>query len=303
VDLKQLQYFQCIAELGGFSKAAAVLSVTQPALSRQIRQLEIELHQNLLVRNGRGVALTDEGTLLLERAKDILDHVERTRLEIRDLKGSPTGKVILGCSHAIGTNTVASLVTRFRKRFPKASLEIIEVKGWTAYEWLLSGRLDIAILYDPPASPFIEFTRLRVTPLYLVSPVSSTTVKKSAKVPVRQLSKYPLILPGSPRAINNVVGKAAAEAGVKLHTVLHIEGSVFIMELVYRGHGYTILPEHTVQESKLSDKLQMNAVTSPRLDWTLTMAISTQRRLTHLTRDTADMIKALFVHAPKSTEK
>src|SRR5688572_24957479 len=223
MDLRQLEYFQSVAELGGFSKAAAKLSVSQPALSKQIRQLEVELHQNLLLRNGRGVTLTDVGTLLLERAKDILDQVERTSQEIKDLKGSPTGKVILGCSHAVGTNAIASLVATFRKRFPRASLEIIEVKGWTAYEWLLSGRLDIGILYDPLTSPSIEITGLRVTPLYLVSPATSTTVKKSAKISVRQLSKLPLILPGSPRAINMVLERAAAKVGVKFNPVLNIE--------------------------------------------------------------------------------
>ena len=295
MDLKQLEYFQRVAELGGFSKAAAVLSVTQPALSKQIRQLEVELHQNLLFRNGRGVTLTDEGTLLLERAKDILDQVQRTRQEIEDLKGSPTGRVILGCSHAVGTHSIATLVATFRKRFPRASLEIIEAKGWTAYEWLLSGRLDIGILYDPPPSPSIEVTPLKEVPLYLVSPTASTTLKKAAKVPVRQLSKLPLILPGSPRAINMVLEKAAARAGVKLNPVLNIEGSIFILELVHRGHGYTILPQHTVQESRLANKFQMNAVINPSLKWTLAIAMSTQRRLTYLTQETAMMIKTLLM--------
>ena len=299
MDLKQLKYFQRVAELGGFSKAAAVLSVTQPALSKQIRQLEVELHQNLLLRNGRGVTLTEEGTVLLERAKDIIEQVERARQEIEDLKGSPTGKVILGCSHAVGTNAVASLVARFRKRFPRASLEIIEAKGWTAYELLLSGRLDIGILYNPPASPSIEVTPLKEAPLYLVSSASSTTLKQTSKVAVRQLRKFPLILPGSPRAIRIVLEKAAAEVGIRLNTVLHVEGSVFIMELVHRGHGYTILPQHTVQESRLADKLQINTVINPSLKWTLTMAISAQRRLTYLTQETGKMVKALLINAPK----
>ena len=299
MDLKQLEYFQRVAELGGFSKAAAVLAVTQPALSKQIRLLEVELHQNLLVRNGRGVTVTEEGAVLLERAREILDQVARARQEIDDLKGSPTGNVTLGCSHAVGTDSIARLVDTFRQRFPRASLEIIEAIGWTAYEWLLSGRLDIAILYDPLPSPSIAVTPLKEVPLYLVSSTANTTLKKSAKISVRQLSTFPLILPGSPRAINMVLERAAAQAGIKLNPVLNIEGSIFILELVHRGHGYTILPQHTVQESRLANEFQMNAVINPGLRWTLAIAISTQRRLTHLTQDTATMIKTLLMKTPK----
>ena len=95
MDLKQLEYFVRVAELGGFTKAAAVLSVAQPALSKQIRQLEVELQRNLLMRNGRGVSLTEEGAMLLSHAKGILEQVDRARQEIRDIQGLPIGKVIV----------------------------------------------------------------------------------------------------------------------------------------------------------------------------------------------------------------
>ena len=72
MDLKQLEYFRHVAELGSFTRAAAFLSVVQPALSRQVRQLEVELGQNLFDRNGRGVVLTDAGTRLLEHTRGIL---------------------------------------------------------------------------------------------------------------------------------------------------------------------------------------------------------------------------------------
>jgi len=75
VDLKQLEYFRHVAELGSFTRAASFLSVVQPALSRQVRQLEVELGQNLFERNGRGVVLTDAGARLLEHTRGILTQV------------------------------------------------------------------------------------------------------------------------------------------------------------------------------------------------------------------------------------
>ena len=66
MDLKQIEYFVRVAELGSFTRASVVLDIAQPALSRQVRLLEVELRQNLLVRNGRGATPTEAGKLLLE---------------------------------------------------------------------------------------------------------------------------------------------------------------------------------------------------------------------------------------------
>ncbi len=84
MELKQLEYFRHVAELGSFTRAAAFLSVVQPALSRQVRQLEIELGQSLFERNGRGVVLTDAGTRLLEHTRGILMQIGRARQELED---------------------------------------------------------------------------------------------------------------------------------------------------------------------------------------------------------------------------
>ena len=72
MDLKQIEYFVRVAELGSFTRAAVVLNIAQPALSRQVRLLEVELRQNLLVRNGRGAIPTEAGKVLLEHGRGIL---------------------------------------------------------------------------------------------------------------------------------------------------------------------------------------------------------------------------------------
>ena len=79
MDLKQIEYFVRVAELGSFTRAAVVLNIAQPALSRQVRLLEVELRQNLLVRNGRGAIPTEAGKVLLEHGRGILHQVERAR--------------------------------------------------------------------------------------------------------------------------------------------------------------------------------------------------------------------------------
>ncbi|HZF84528.1 MAG TPA: LysR family transcriptional regulator, partial [Burkholderiaceae bacterium] len=96
MDLKQLEYFVRVAELGSFTRASQALDVAQPALSRQVRLLEVELRQNLLVRNGRGVTLTDAGALLLEHGRGILHQVARAQEELAGARGGLAGRGALG---------------------------------------------------------------------------------------------------------------------------------------------------------------------------------------------------------------
>ena len=96
IDLKQLEYFVNVVELGGFSRAGRVLGIAQPAISRQVRSLEVELRQNLLLRNGRGATPTEAGKRLLEDARGILQQVDRARREVDETKDAPVGHVVVG---------------------------------------------------------------------------------------------------------------------------------------------------------------------------------------------------------------
>ena len=96
MDLKQLEYFVHVAEMGSFTRAAAFLQVAQPALSRQVRTLEVELRQPLLDRNGRGVTLTEAGKRLLAHGRGILQQVERARQDLEDQRGAATGHLAVG---------------------------------------------------------------------------------------------------------------------------------------------------------------------------------------------------------------
>ena len=96
MDLKQLEYFVRVAELGSFTRAAQALNIAQPALSRQVRLLEVELRQNLLVRNGRGATPTQAGQLLMEHGRGILHQVERAREELGRVRSGLSGRVALG---------------------------------------------------------------------------------------------------------------------------------------------------------------------------------------------------------------
>jgi LysR family transcriptional regulator, nitrogen assimilation regulatory protein len=160
MQLRQLSYFVGVAESGSFSRAAAVLSVAQPALSRQVAELERELGVALLVRNGRGVVLTDPGVKFLGRAKLILEDAERAAQEARASKGRPMGVVALGIAPSIGSVLTAPLVSRIRELYPEIHIQLNEAYSGNLHEWLLSGRLDAGILYIPKSVSAANVTRL-----------------------------------------------------------------------------------------------------------------------------------------------
>ena len=291
MDLKQLEYFVRVAETGSFTRASVLLAVAQPALSKQIRRLEVELRQTLFNRNGRGIILTQEGTLLLQHAKGIIAQVARARDALDTAKDFPVGKVVIATPQITGKALSAGLVTTFRDRFPRASLEIIEGKSRFIHEWLLTGRIDIGILYDPPASSLLEITPLTTHELSLFSLASRTLWPRSKPVPFRELDRFPLILPSHPHTIRALVETEAAKAGIKLDVVLQIDGASFILELVQLGHGCTILPGFSLQRTGFSRRLQLNEIVSPRLKRSLKVAVSLQRPVTRLARETVKLIR------------
>ena len=119
MELKQLDYFLGVAELGSFSKAAIRLSVAQPILSRQIKLLESELGVELLYRNGRGVVVSEAGKVLETYARSVVGLVEKAQSEIGSLKAEPRGRVAIAMPPSIGWMLTGPLVVRCREAFPR----------------------------------------------------------------------------------------------------------------------------------------------------------------------------------------
>ena len=159
MDLKQLEYFVHVAELGSFTRASSFLSVAQPALSRQVRTLEVELRQPLLERNGRGVTLTEAGKRLLAHGRGILQQVERAQLDLEDHRGAATGRLAIGMPPSVSRTLTGPLVKAFRERFPKATLSVVDGLSNYMMEWLAIGRLDCAVVYNVTPSPTVDLLR------------------------------------------------------------------------------------------------------------------------------------------------
>jgi len=293
MDLKQLEYFVRVAELESFTRAATALGVAQPALSRQVRLLEVELRQNLLVRNGRGAVPTEAGKLLLEHGRGILHQVERAREELGRVRGALAGRVAVGLPPTIARLLAVPLIHAFREAMPEATLSISEALSTPMQESLASGRLDIALLYNASPSPDTELTPLLEEDLYLVQ---ARATRKAAPMPealsLRELARVPLVIPSRPNAIRMQVESALAAQRLRPTIAMEVDGVAAILELVAGGGVSAILSGHAVQTSGRPRALAMRAIGSPPLRSRLSMAVSTQRPTTLTQKSTQDLIRA-----------
>jgi LysR family nitrogen assimilation transcriptional regulator len=237
MDLKQLEYFVRVAEVGSFTRAAAALDIAQPALSRQIRLLEVELHQNLLTRNGRGATPTEAGKLLLEHGRGILHQVSRAKEELGRVRGALAGRVAIGMPPSVSRVVAVPLIREFRRTMPDATLSIMEGLTVSMHEALLTGRLDIALLYNATPAPGIELTPLVDEPLFLVERQTAKKATKPRPVSLRDLADFPLVIPSRPNAIRMQVETELAAVGQRPNVVLEIDGVATILDLIQDGAG------------------------------------------------------------------
>jgi LysR family nitrogen assimilation transcriptional regulator len=293
MDLKQLDYFVHVADASSFSKAAQLLSVAQPALSRQIRTLEVELRQTLFLRNGRGVTLTPPGVRLLAHARGILQQVERVRAELDESRNAPVGRVAVGVPPSVSRVLSGPLVAEFRARFPRADMSIAEGLTVHILEWLALGRVDVGIVYNPPASPAVELRAFVEQQLYLIGPKRARPGDRGGNVELRQLPTYPLIIPSRPHTIRMLVDSRLSALGLKAAVALEIDGIRAILDLVQRGHGYAVLPRHALIEAGPGAKLAARPIVQPALRSVMAVATSAQRPLTRMAQETIDLVQSI----------
>ncbi len=294
MDLKQLEYFRHVAELGSFTRAAAFLSVVQPALSRQVRQLEAELGQHLFERNGRGVVLTDAGSRLLEHARGILTQIGRARQELEDQRNGDSGHVALGLPPSLGSSVTVPLVKAFEKLLPNARLATVE--GLSAYilEWLSLGRVDCALVYNATASATVDVQPLLEDQLFLIAPLETGTLGRPARgnsITLAQLADYPLIIPSRPHAMRMSVENALANVDRKIRVVHEIESIPAVIDLVRQGHGYGVLPMNALKSTPWTEQIAVKPIISPVLKTSLSIATSAQRPKGPLMRKAIEVIR------------
>jgi LysR family nitrogen assimilation transcriptional regulator len=294
MNLHQLETFVHVAEHGSFSKAALVLGVAQPALSRQVRALETELHETLLLRHGRGVQLTDAGRRLFEHCQDILHLVSRARDDVLARRNEPTGNVTIAMPPTLARLHTLPLIRAFQAEMPRARLAVME--GFSAHltEWLLTGRTDIALIYTPEPLPALDIAPLRRERLCLASPAGQAPAKA---LTLQQLAPYPLVMPQRGHIFRNLMESAAAMAGVQLNVAWEVSSVPVILDLVAAGIAHAALSEEAIRSYEHPERVATTSFADAGIFNTLCLVTPAQKRTTPLMLRSAALLRRLITGA------
>ena len=195
MEIRVLKYFLMVSREENITKAANLLHITQPTLSRQLRQLEEELDVKLFDRGTHNITLTEEGMLLKRRAQEIVSLAEKTKQEFNKEKDNLTGEIAIGCGEIHGMNILSEIMASFHEKYPLVTYEIYSGNADIIKEKIENGTLDIGLLIEPVDISKYEFVRIPIKEEFgLFVRKDSPLTKKEYIIP-EDLLNLPIISP------------------------------------------------------------------------------------------------------------
>lgn len=242
MDIRTLRYFVEVVRQQSFTRAAEKLFVTQPTISKMLKNLEDELNCTLLIRNGRKLLMTDTGQVVFERGLAILDQFRQLEAEISDINHLNKGVLRLGIPPMVGM-LMAGPISLFRLRYPGVELKISEFGGLTVQQAVMNGELDLAMTALPVEEEEALTTRLLFShPLCVLVPRSGEWLEQTSVSP-QQLAAHPLLIYNEDFALSRQLMQLFARHDVKPRIAVRSGQWDFLAAMVQAGVGVAILPD------------------------------------------------------------
>ena len=294
IDVQQLECFCAVVRSGSFSKAAAAMSIGQPGLSRHVRRLEEQLGSKLLYRNGRGVALTPAGSQFHATVSVLITQLKEAYDSAAQDSDAPAGHVTLGLPTSMAGLVGAPVLRALKARYPHIELSLIDGFSGHIHEWLVSGRIDMAILHDARHAPSIAVEPLSSEDLFLIGPKTppgALVRGNETIIALRDIATLPLAIPGPDHGLRRQIDRVSAEAGVKLSVESDVDSLTVIKELINDGGIYTILPIGCVYQEALAGTLRVCRIVDPPIVNTFVLAAAQNRPFTAAMRTVRNALR------------
>ncbi|WP_455813680.1 nitrogen assimilation transcriptional regulator NAC [Pseudomonas graminis] len=271
MNLRRLKYFVKIVDIGSLTQAAEVLHIAQPALSQQVATLENELDQQLLIRTKRGVTPTDAGKILYAHARTILRQCEQAQTAVINAGQALAGQVSIGLAPGTAASSLTMpLLQTVREQFPDVLVYLHENSGASLNEKVMSGQLDMAVLYDRSPAAGITSIPLMKEELYLVG----ASVCPGQTIDLTDVAEMNLFLPRDYSAVRKRVDEAFSLRRLSARIIGEIESIATLTAAVSSGMGATVLPESAARALVSSTNAWMARITSPALNLPLSLNVS-----------------------------
>lgn len=264
MDLRALRYFVEVVRTNSFTKAAEHVHVTQPTISKMVKQLEEELGGPLLLREGRGVQLTDAGQVVYERGLQVLAQAQLLRQEVAEVDGIARGELSVGIMPT-GGHYMAPVIALFQQRYPGVRLNVQESGARLQRQLVLEGKLDMALsLIDAPDPELQTYTiahqKTRVAMAKHRIPDEQQPVRWS------ELATLPFLLYTSDFTLHDAVQQHCAQAGFEPQIKLQTRYWDFIGDLVADDIGIAVMFEHVIAKFD-PQRVASRPLIEPAMTW------------------------------------
>ena len=266
MHLRTIQYFLAIADAGSFTAAAAAIPLAQPALTRQMRDLEKDMGVQLLQRLPRGVLLTPAGVTFYESAQRILNEAAMLRQRLSHQKNNQHARVVLGVSPTLARVLLPGLLENCFNILDKVELRTREAFTPALMDWLEKGVIDMAIMTNPGPGRNFSYLPLLGEPFALVS---NKSMRLGSVVSIHHLIRIPLLMTSLHR---HLVEKQMQALGMQLNVHSEIDSVDSIRELISRGPWATVMPVSVFKDLPVDTHITMSEISGIQINRMLVLA-------------------------------
>jgi len=295
MDVKQLKALVMVAETGSVTRAAELLHLVQPAVTRQIRALEHELGVALFDRTRHGMRPTAAGLSLADRARRALTELDRARAELMVAPGSVAGIVSVGLLESTAELLSGPLVSAVRRRHPGIELRVLSAYSGHLQQWLDDGDVDLTLLYNLESTSSLQVRPLVREKLWVVAPATAG-LRADRPVTVADAASRPLVLPTPGHGLRTLIDRALAPVRDDVEVTVQTNAMGIQKRLVQEGYGWTILPGAGLTADVAAGSLSAAPLTEPEVWRTIVLGLPRAGRVTPAVEAVAQQLAAQ-VHA------
>lgn len=295
VDFRKLRSFVKIVDAGSMLRASSILRIAQPALSSQVASLEAHFRQKLLIRSNQGIRPTEAGLALYRHAQAIQRQLEQAQTDVIKSSTSLAGHVSIGLATYSATTTVSiPLLTTMRERHPQITLYINESFGHVLSELIMTGRMDMAVIYGAGLIKGVRLEPLFREELVLVAP-SGLELGAAAQgpIPVAALDGVRLLLPSTGHYLRRVIDTAFSRARIAPVIAAEIESVPTLHAAVEGELGATILP-WSAARALAGGRSVLRRLTKPVIQAPLALAVSDHLPMSEAAVAVRDVLEGLI---------
>ena len=246
INLNQLRIFQAVTETRSFTRAAEVVHLTQPGISKHIKQMEEYYGVPLFDRLGKKIALTQAGEVLFEATREIMASITAAEQRIEDLKGLHGGKLVLGASFAIGIYFLPGILAEFRKQYPAVDLTLDISLGEKIVAKILANKLDLGLVSHEVHDPRLYCAEFMTDELIAIAPNNHRWANKR-RIKPQELLEETFIVAAKGAGTRAVVEERLRDKGIVLKNVLDFGNLEGVKRAVEAGLGVSIQSQSVVR--------------------------------------------------------